>query len=343
MDQLFHLIERFAPEALELMGIRYQILRHVLYHQPVGRRQIAKTLGYAERAVRGEIETLRVNEALNTTAAGIFITSYGEELLREVDQFIPFLYHTQTLANEIKQMFNLAEVIVVPGDSYQNPMVKKDLGKAAARYLQRILRPGFTLAVTGGTTLAEMAAAMNEAAPLENLMVVPARGGLGEEMEQQAGAIAARIAKKLGAQYRLLHIPDNLEESTVEILRQDSHISEIIQAIKSCDILIHGIGPALEMASRRNLAADEQEYLRQNGAVGEALRYYFDKEGKIVFEVAGIGLEQADLINIKEVIATAGGSHKGEAIRAVLNGRRNTVLITDEGAARKILNKNGKG
>jgi central glycolytic genes regulator len=343
MDQLFSLMERFAPEALELMVTRYQILRQIFYHEPVGRRQISKALGYPERTVRSEVETLRTRGALYTTAAGLLLTSYGKSLLQEVDQYIPFLYRTQTLAYDIKHMFNLTEVVVVPGDSYQNQLVKKDLGAAAARYLQRILKPGCILAVTGGTTLAEMAAAMDYGPVMEDVLVVPARGGLGEEMEQQAGAIAARIAKNLGAQYRLLHIPDNLEENTAQVLRHDSHVHEIIQTIKSSDILIHGIGSALEMASRRNFTANELKELHQRGAVGEALRYYFDKEGKIVFEVAGIGLEQSDLAKIPEIVAVAGGSHKGDAIRAVLNGCRTTVLITDEGAALRILNNNRKG
>lgn len=340
MDQLFSLMERFAPEALELMVVRYQILRQVFYHEPVGRRQISKALGYPERTVRSEVENLRTKGALYTTAAGILLTSYGKSLLREVDQYIPFLYRIQTLAYDIKHMFGLTEVVVVPGDSYQNKLVKKDLGAAAARYLQRILQPGYILAVTGGTTLAEMAAAMDHGPVMENILVVPARGGLGEDMEQQAGAIAARIAKNLGAQYRLLHIPDNLEENTAQVLRRDSHVHDIIQTIKSSHILVHGIGSASEMASRRNFTANELKQLQQRGAVGEALRYYFDKAGKIVFEVAGIGLEQSDLAKIPEIVAVAGGSHKGDAIRAVLNGCRTTVLITDEGAALRILNDN---
>ena len=125
---------------------------------------------------------------------------------------------------------------------------------------------------------------MDHGSVMENVLVVPARGGLGEEMEQQAGTIAARIANSLGAQYRLLHIPDNLEESTAQVLLQDSHVHGIIQTIKSSDILVHGIGSALEMASRRNFTSAELEQLRESGAVGEALRYYFDKAGKIVLK-----------------------------------------------------------
>lgn len=344
MDQLFHLMERFAPEALEIMETRYQILRQVLYNQPVGRRQIGKVLGYPERTIRGEVETLKIRGAIYTTPAGICLTSVGQEMLREVDEYIPFLFNTQTLAKKIKNMFRVDEVIVVPGDSYQDILAKKDLGAAAAHYLVKLLQPRYTLAVTGGTTLAEMASAISNGDDHNDVMVVPARGGLGEEMELQAGAIAAKIAKAIGAQYRLLHIPDNLEEGTAEILKQDMHVRQLVDIIKASNILVHGIGPAIEMANRRGLTGEEKNYLVKRSAVGEALRYYFDKEGNIVYEVPGIGLELEDLKNIPIVMAVAGGSNKGPAIRAVLQNGQVSVLITDEAAAEKIIDNNrGKG
>ena len=60
--------------------------------------------------------------------------------------------------------------------------------------------------------------------------------------------------------------------------------------------------------------------------------------GKIVYEVPGIGLELSDLDNIAVIVAVAGGSNKAQAIEAVLRSRRQSLLITDEGAAKKIIN-----
>ncbi|NLX03131.1 MAG: transcriptional regulator, partial [Syntrophomonadaceae bacterium] len=100
------------------------------------------------------------------------------------------------------------------------------------------------------------------------------------------------------------------------------------------------IGSAIEMANRRQLTADEIDFLKRRNAVGEALRYYFDEKGKIVYEVPGVGLELADLDDIETVIAVAGGSNKAKAIEAVLGNRQEKALITDEGAAREIINNN---
>ncbi|HCF70551.1 MAG TPA: transcriptional regulator [Syntrophomonas sp.] len=336
MNQLFTIMERFAPEAIEIMEVRYQVLRQILHNAPVGRRQIARNTGCSERLVRTEVDTLRERGAIATTPAGLYLTACGQDLLNEIDEVIPYLFKINTLADRLKERFDLKEVIIVPGDSYGDALAKKDLGRAAARFLLNALYPGCVVAVTGGTTLAEMADAI-KGRNVPDVMVVPARGGLGEKMEQQASTIAARIAQAIGAQYRLLHIPDSLEQSTAEALKRDNHIREVVNLIKSSNLLIHGIGPAIEMANRRGLTAEQIQILNEGQAVGEALRYYFDNLGNIVYETPGIGLEGDDIASIDTVVAVAGGSNKAMAIESVLRNRRRDVLITDEGAAKKII------
>jgi central glycolytic genes regulator len=338
MDNFFAIMERFAPEAVEIMVTRYEILRHVFYNQPIGRRQLTKNMGSTERLVRSELDLLKSKGAIMSTVAGIYLTDFGHEMLRDVETLVPGLLHIKILAEKLKSRFSLREVIIVPGDSIQDPYAQGDLGRAAAEFLHSLLYPGCIVAVTGGSTLAGMAKAMRTGVEqAEEICLVPARGGLGENVETQAGNIAAKIAQRIGAQYRLLHIPDNLEQSTAEALKKDIHVKEVLDTIKSARILLHGIGPADEMAERRQLSDDEKTYLLENGARGEALRYYFSQMGKIIFEIPGIGLELEDIHHIETIIAVAGGSNKAEAIEAVLNSGFDHVLITDEGAAQKII------
>jgi len=337
MHKIFTVMERFAPEAIHIMNARYLVLRQVLHNQPIGRRQLGRNVGCSERLARAEVDTLRDRGALQTTPAGIYLTPYGEEMLRDIDEIVPWLFNIQILGDKLKERFGLDEVIIVPGDSFISSYTQEDLGRAGAEYLRRKLYPSCILAVTGGTTLAQVANAMREGINATHVCVVPARGGLGENVELQAGNIAAKIARAIGGQYRLLHIPDNIEECTAAALKKDIHISEVINTIKSANILVHGIGPAMEMAGRRGLSQLEVEFLQKHEAMGEALRYYFDRWGKIIFEIPGIGLERNDLHNIKLIVAVAGGSNKAEAIEAVLKNGQENVLITDEGAARKII------
>ncbi|MDD4802107.1 MAG: sugar-binding domain-containing protein [Syntrophomonas sp.] len=343
MDKIFSVMESLAPEAIQIMHVRYMVLRQILHNQPVGRRQLGKKVGLSERLVRAEVDTLKVRGALHITQAGVYLTDYGEEMLREIDEIVPWLFNIQILGEKLKERFGLDEVVIVPGNSSINSFTQEDLGRAGAEYLRKKLYPSCILAVTGGTTLAQVANAMREGINVANVCVVPARGGLGENVEQQAGSIAAKIAQAIGAQYRMLHIPDNLEKSTAAALIRDIHISEIVNTIKSAHILMHGIGPAMDMARRRGLSELEVEFLQKHEAMGEALRYYFDRWGKIIFEIPGIGLDRNDLHNIKQIVAVAGGSNKADAIEAVLKNGQENVLITDEGAAKKIMSRKDDG
>ena len=73
--------------------------------------------------------------------------------------------------------------------------------------------------------------------------------------------------------------------------------------------------------------------------MGEAFGYYFDAQGHVVHKVKTIGLQLEDLESKDFIYAVAGGQSKGEAIKAYLTiAPDNTVLITDEAAAKVILN-----
>lgn len=339
MDRLLWNLEQFVPEALELIRLRYQVTKEILHNGPIGRRQISTRVGCSERAARSEIEALKEAGIVEITTAGIVLTDYGIEMIHSVEDVISHLEGLAPLAHKLKRLFGLDHVIVVPGDSFVDVYAKKDLGRAAARHVKELLSPGCVLAVTGGTTLAEVAQAMTPGPFGEGVLVLPARGGLGEEMEAQANAIASHIAKAIGGHYRLLHIPDSLDEETITKLMNNPQVAEILNQLKTSDVLVHGIGSAIEMACRRGLAEDALKILEDKQAVGEAFRYYFNQEGEIVYCMAGIGLELADIEGISRVIAVAGGSNKARAIEAVLANRRRGTLITDEGAARAIIER----
>src|SRR5690606_29219044 len=143
------------------------------------------------------------------------------------------------------------------------------------------LKANDVLAVTGGSTLAEVARSLPSATPAQDIVVVPARGGLGEEVELQANTVAAAIADRLGGAYRLLHVPDDLGEEAMSTISMEPKIKALIELIRSARVVLHGIGTAEEMARRRGLAPEYVALLDEGGAVGEAFGYYFDRAGRI--------------------------------------------------------------
>lgn len=335
MDKLIALERRIVPEMSELLYSRYLVMRHVYFSQPVGRRTLASDLEMQERRVRSEVEALRRQGLVIVTTAGILISAEGESLLWQLEEYIRLSRGLNQLESSLTRGLGLKMVSVVPGDLDRDPMVKKALARRAAEYMLRVLQEGDILAISGGTTMAEVAAAVVPAGRRHDVLVVPARGGLVEDVEIQANTIAANLAKNLGGRYRLLHLPEGLDPNVLERLVNEPGIGEQLELIRKARVVLNGIGRADDMASRRGMTAEAAEALHRSGAVGEAFGYYFNKAGEVVFATNSAGLQLSDLAD-KEVIAVAGGTGKAGAILAVAPTIPQKTLIVDEGAAGRL-------
>ncbi|HHV45261.1 MAG TPA: hypothetical protein GXX57_11460 [Firmicutes bacterium] len=329
-------LQTVVPESRELIERRYIILRNIYFSQPVGRRALAAKLDLSERTIRREVEVLRQQGLVEPDPLGMQLTPEGEAVLASLTEFLHDLLGLGELERSLEKLLNLKEVIVVPGDSDRDETIKKEIAKATARFLLKRLHGGQVLVVTGGTTLAEVARYLPPLQDKKEVVVVPGRGGLGENVELQANTIAAAFANHLGGTYRLLHVPDDLDQEVLSTICNEPNVREIVDLIRSADMVLHGIGTAQEMARRRALSAEQRKKLFESDAVGEAFGYYFNKQGEIVYSVTSAGLHYHDLANIGLVVAVGGGHTKADAIVAVLSRGYQDVLITDEGAARKI-------
>jgi central glycolytic genes regulator len=337
--QIISLQRRIAPELTDVIVLRYYILRSVGQCQPVGRRVLATSLGRTEREIRREERQLRRAGLISVSAHGIRLTSDGEDILRDLSQYVSQLSGATSLEARLVEVFGLSRAIVVPGDSDADASAKKDMARAGARLLAEVLREGDVVAVTGGTTMAEMAAAAPASGPgvARNITVVPARGGLGEDVEKQADTVAASLAKQLGGSYRLLNLPDDLRHELLAGIVAEPRIRQLLHTITRARVVVHGVGTALEMARRRNFSEAEIERVLSLGAVGEAFGYYFNSGGEVVYTTSSLGLRLTELATVETVISIAGGASKGEALAAVLRNGFSHIVVTDEGAARRAL------
>lgn len=198
------------------------------------------------------------------------------------------------------------------------------------------LRPEDRVAITGGTTLAMVAEMIYSEQHFPSVLFVPARGGLGEQMQTQANQIVAELSAKLHAQYVMLQIPDHLSSEAYDSLIEEPYIRDRIAVIRSARMVFHGVGNALEMATKRNASPEILQLIESKKAVVEAFGAYFDAEGKLIYQMPTIGLRAKDLHD-KMCVAVAGGNLKADAIRALAKTGIFQVLITDEGSANKIL------
>lgn len=330
-------LQQLVPEVEHLLERRYDMLKVIRSRGPVGRRFIATYLKSSERIVRAELNILREQGLVFASSLGVQLSAQGENVMRILQDVVREFHDLEYLEQKLADALNVGKMIIVPGDADVESTGKRDLAEATARYLCEILREGDVLAVTGGTTLAQVVESFPGKELQKNVTVVPARGGLGEEVEIQANTIAARLARNLGGTYRMLHAPEDVLPCYLEQIMNEPRIRDVINLGRRANVLLHGIGTAEEMAKRRGLDGELIMSLITDGAVGEAFGYYFDSRGNIVYNTGSVGLRLEDLEKIPRVITVGGGRSKAWAVMSVLSRGYCDVCITDEGVARRLM------
>jgi central glycolytic genes regulator len=266
------------------------------------------------------------------------LTLEGKNLLEDLEGFMRELKGIDVMELELKHRLGIKKVIIVPGDSDESPMVKGELGKACAVCMKKLLSGKNIIAVTGGSTMAAVAERLSPELTQKEILFVPARGGVGEDVHNQANTICSIMSKNTHTRHRVFYVPDQVSTDIYESLIKEPDIHEVLNLIKSASMVLHGIGDAITMAEQRKTNPGVLRKLENSKAVGEAFGYYFNEEGEIVHKVSTIGLQLEDLADIPNVIAVAGGGSKAKAIKAYLKQAPiSTILITDEGVARTLL------
>ncbi|PLR67285.1 MULTISPECIES: sugar-binding transcriptional regulator [Bacillaceae] len=337
MRSIIEVQKKLLPDLLQVMQKRYQILQYIRLMQPIGRRSLSTSLGISERVLRGEVQFLKDQNLIDIFPSGMTLTKEGSSLLRFLEETMKDVLGLTFLENTLKERLNLNKVIVVSGDSDQFSWVKKEMGRACVACIKERLTGENIVAVTGGTTLAAVAEMMTPDSKNREQLYVPARGGLGENVENQANTICAKMAERAMGNYRLLHVPDQLSKEAYLSITEEPSIKELLMLIKSSSMVVHGIGDAKTMAERRKTLPEDYIKIEKGQAVAEAFGYYFNQTGEVVHKVQTVGMQLSDLKNIQDVIAVAGGASKANAIRAYLKQAADSILITDEGAAKELI------
>lgn len=331
------LIEELVPEINGMLELRYIILKFIEYNQPVGRRKLSKGLNLKERETRDEIDVLRDLNLLEVSNMGMNITSEGKNILYKVDHIYSDLRGIPRLEKKLKAKLNIKNAVVVPGDLSSNDIVIKEMGRKTFKLLSKHLEDSDIIGITGGSTMAQVSKEAYKNKGQKDVVVIPARGGLGKDLNTQSNSIAAKLANGLGGSYRLLYMPDNLEKEALEYILKNKEINESLNLIENMNKLVFGIGRADTMAKRRNLTKDQIEFLLNKGSVAEAFGHYFNINGKEIWEYKTIGLSLKKFKSLDNLIGVAGGEEKAEAILAISSLNENITLVTDESAAKKIL------
>lgn len=336
MEELIKLQQQIVPDLLEVLDVRYKLLRNIKYRQPIGRRLLSASVQMTERVVRSETNFLKDRNLINITSAGMNITKEGEDVLNGLREFMREVNGISHLENQLKLLLGVHQVIIVNGSIDEDDTIYEELGKAAANYIKQILCDDIIISLTGGRTIKEVVDNFPILQKYKNIRVLPGRGGMGKETDLQANTLVEILANKIGASYEQLHIPDNLSQNLFDAMIREDKIKYIFKAINNSNILLHGIGLAEEMCTKRSLNEEVKNKIMSSGAIGEAFGHYFNEDGKIVYSMPAIGIHKDEINKVPRMVAVAAGIKKANAIAAIEKGKSNSVLITDEATGREI-------
>lgn len=256
------------------------------------------------------------------------------------------------LENLLENKFGMKEIVITeidePADSQSNSILKRQLGLAAANYLDRTVSEGDKIGVTWGTTLQELVD-MLQPKPVGNVHVVQALGGVGPpEAKAHATDISRRLSQLLNSRLTLLPAPAIVDSAEAKrVLLSDRSVKAALSLFSEINIAFVGIGalqtnPVLKKENSEILSSVRNEILHSD-AIGDIGLNFFDINGKEIdtkLQNLFIGISLRELKKVDTVIGIAGGKEKFKAILGALRGGFINVLITDQFTAEKLAETN---
>ncbi len=231
--------------------------------------------------------------------------------------------------------FGLKDAFVVP-TPLDSSAINQSIAQSAAHYVSDHLREDGYLNIGYGDTVSRMLGFLAKNRE-ESLNVVSLTGGVSYYLPT-VGTTAYSM--------RLFLTPSPLVVSSRQVrdaLLDEKSLQDVSTMTEYADMSVVGIGAAVEGATvLRNGILNEGELtvLKMQGAVGDILNHFVDKDGNLIqteIEDRVISTDLDKLRQLKNVVGVAGGKDKVTAIKAVLNGGYLNVLITDSDTATELL------
>jgi len=292
----------------------------------------------AEVARHLNVTRLRVNQAIQRAKAMGMVKVQIES---------PFLQRVQ-LQEDLTTALSLNRALVAPANKaaydYHTPV-----GAALAAHLTERLATGDwkSIGVSWGLTV-EAATNRLTRQSHPDLEIVSILGGTAKGSTFNSFGIASGLADVLGADFSLLTAPIYLNEGVdrAAFLAQPSlrehfdKFDKLDAVLLTCSnvsdksfLVQHGLPAEITPSS-----------LRDQGAIGDVLGHFLDKDGNSVatqVDERTIGMSIEQVREIPEKIMIAAGPHKVEIIKAACKRGFVDTLITDDSTAELLLLQDG--
>lgn len=297
------------------------------YEADLNQPEIAKRLGLSQAKVSRLLAQARERDIVRITVHS------------------PLGVHTDVEA-AIEATYGIPEAIVV--DTCDDPeQLRRDLGRAAASYLQSTIRSDDVIGISSWSEcLLAMVDALDPISSLQRVRVVQILGGVGDPIaERHANELSRRLASLVGGKAIPLPVPGVVGSAAAcRVLESDDHVRGTLALFPQLTVALVGIGalePSPLLARSGNIfTADELRRVGDAGGVGDVCLRFFDSAGTPVESTLDdrvIGMDLATLRRVPRIVAVAGGQRKHAAIAGALRGGWVTHLVTDRDTALSLL------
>ena len=239
------------------------------------------------------------------------------------------------IEKQLRDKYGLQDAYVIPSPG-SSGYLNEALAQAAAFYIADRLGENSFINMGYGDTLSRV---LNHLATVTDkpVSIVSLTGGVNYYLPNAESNVFKA---------RLFLYPAPLMMSSKEVanaIRKEPSVAEIQRMTRLASLSVVGIGAMNDEAtviSNGIFSKNDFTYLKMQGAVGDVLTHFIDKDGVQIhadLEDRLISTPLSVLKELKNVIGIAGGDAKLEVMRATLRGKIISSLITDEDTARKLV------
>jgi DNA-binding transcriptional regulator LsrR (DeoR family) len=296
-----------------------------LYHnQGLTQKEVSARLGIS----RGTVIRI-LNEATERGDVQIWINENETECVH--------------LAVKLESALGLDEAIVVPAAPANR--VARSVGLALGKFLSEAVADNMTIGVGWGRTLTASLASLRPVRR-QGVSVVSLVGGVVEARGSNPLEYGWRMASQFGADCFLFVAPAFVDSAeTKRRLIEKCGLDRLYRLAATLDIAIVGvgdIGPGATSLAAGMIAPDELRALIDLGCVSDVLCNFLGADGKSIGHSLNERVMSVDLDSLRRaghVVVAAGGRHRATAIRAAIRRIGCNTLVTDESAARALLDQ----
>jgi deoxyribonucleoside regulator len=290
---------------------------------------------------KSQAEIGKIFNISHSTVSRMIKEAHEEKI---VEVIIRYPFKTMpSLAQALKNRFDLKEAIVMPNAGKSYPELVNALGQLAARTLEDQIREGMTLGISLGMAVAATVNQVKISKPI-HVRVVRLQGASEDELIEGTD-LAQILALQMGNDSMIVPSPWIMKSTKVsKMLLEEPSVIEAIRVAEHADIGLVGMGtmnPDISTILRNELTTvEELEALRNAGAAGEICGKHYDINGNIVdveFNHRTVSIDIQKLSSFETVIGVAGSAKKAEAILGAINGHLINILVTDSDAAHAVL------